>query len=778
MRTCINIYFLLSCLFMQTKGYSQPRSTPLQKKTGLENYQIRERIILETDRDLYMVGEEINMACYIFEPVLQRTLDLSKIVYVEFYTSQNQIIEQIKIETDQGSGGGIIKIPKLLITGRYYIRAYTNYMKNYGCDGFAYASVSILNPFREFTQENQNNSITPPLEKCVLYPEGGQVVYGCSNTIICRFTNLAGNPVPCMARVIDNNNQVISTFTSNAHGLGSFCFTPVPKTRYRVEATAGASIITANIEITDRSLALRKDYQDQDELRFRILKYQYMEYPLKLEYYQTNTSVYLSTVSAGDSVISLPLKLLPRGIIQFQLRNDRNEIVTSRSIYNPPTEKMELLLQTNKREYGNREMLELSIENYPVDLAEGALSLSVFLGRMNNMMDFSKTDSQKYLNNALYPYLREGPYPAGAVIMNDIFLDQILIIHKPTDPVPESLPSPDYANLVFFPENKQDLIFGTIVDENENPVSGFPVIQTWIDSTSAMQTTRTNTKGKFYFAANSIGGNKLILTQGKNPNGNIVLQEEFYPEFFSIAKEDFFIIPADRDELKQQMLNLQINDSYFEKTGISTKESLVPFYIYPDKIFFIDDYVPLSTLEEFLFEVVPNILPYHSKDKTIIQMQFPWSETPIGDKPLFLVDGVPVFDADLIAKLKCSDLLSVGVVYDKYFYQVESFDGILDIHSKTGDASILKIPEDICSVNFTGVQQANIHSYISVQDAKSREPYFKTQLYWDPAVNLNPDGKTTISFLTPDNTGEYIVRCGVKTADGSVVYYYTTFRVR
>jgi len=439
---------------------------------------------------------------------------------------------------------------------------------------------------------------------------------------------------------------------------------------------------------------------------------------------------------------------------------------------------MEMLLQTNKQEYGNREMLELTMNSNPMDLVEGILSVSVFLGGQKYLQDFRNTDNQKCLQSAIYPLLDAGPYPAGEVMRNDSFLDQILITTKPTDSVPEGPAYPEYANLVYFPEIKQDMIFGTIEDEKEIPLSSSPVIQTWIDTISTMQTTRTNTKGKFYFSANRAGINKLILTQGKKPKGNIVLQEEFYPEFFSISKEDFSNIPADRDEIKQQMLNLQINDSYFEKKEYSIKESLVPFYINPDKIFFIDDYIPLSTLEEFLFEVVPNILPYHSKDKTIIQMQFPWTEKPIGNDPLFLVDGVPVFDADLIANLKCSDLLSVGVVYEKYFYQYESFDGILDIHSKAGNASVLKIPKYTYSVNFTGVQQANIHSYISVQDVKSREPYFKTQLYWNPSISLDLDGKTAINFMTPDNTGEYIVRCGVKTADGSVAYSYTTFRVR
>jgi hypothetical protein len=725
-----------------------------------------------------MVGEEMNMACYIFEPALQRTLDLSKIVYIEFYTSKNQIIEQIKIKINQGSGGGMIKIPKLIPSGRYYIRAYTNYMKNFGCNGFAYVSVSILNPFREITEENQNNSLSTPLEKCILYPVGGHVVYGCSNTISCRFTNHAGNPVPCMARVMDNNNQIITTFTSNAHGLGSFCFTPVPETRYRVEATAGASIITTNIDITDRSIILEKDYQDQDELRFRLIKYRYTEYPVRLEFCQNGNSVFLSTISADDSVISLPLRLLPKGIIQFRLRNNRNEILSYRSIYSPPARNLELTLKTDKKEYGNREMLELSIEKSPADAIEGALSISVFLGKLDNIQDFSKMDSQKYLNNILYPYLREGPCPAAEVIRNDIMLDQILMIQEPAGSFPDSPPASNYEELTFFPESNKDLIFGTITDEKGIPVSSSHVIQTWIDTVSIMQTAKTNRDGRFFIETNRTGWNRLILTQNKKQKDSIDLQNEFYPEFFPVVQEVVLLHHATGDELKQQMLNLQISDSYSEEKENRAKDSLYPFYIVPDKVFFIDDYVPLSTLEEFLFEVVPNILPYHSKDKTIIQMQFPWSETPIGEDPLYLVDGVPVFDAGLIAKLKCSDLLSVGVIYDKYFYQVESFDGILDIHTKAGDASVLKIPEGICAANFAGIQQANEIPGLSVPDAKSREPYFKTQLYWNPSVDLESDGKTTMNIMTPDNAGEYLVRCGVKSADGSVVYFYTSFRVR
>ncbi len=777
MREFINIIVLLCCIIIQAQGYAQPGLTSPHIRSWSGHYQLHEKIILETDRNLYMVGEEMNIACYIFEPILQRTLDLSKIAYVEFYTSKNLIIEQIKIKINKGSGAGTVKIPKLINSGRYYMRAYTNYMKNQGCAGFTYTAVNIINPFQESIQENQIN-FTPSLEKCMLYPEGGHVVYNCSNTIVCKFTSNAGHPVPCMARVIDNNNHILTTFATNSYGLGSFSFTPVPKTTYRLEATAGTSIITKDIEIPDRGLTLKKDYQDQDEVRFRLLRYHDADYPLQVEVYHSNVSVYLSTISLNDSVISIPLSALPKGIIQFRLCNNKNEIFFFFFIYNPPSREMELLLQTNKKEYGNREMLELTIKNDTMDLAEGALSISVFLGEQKNLQDLYKTDSQKCLLSAIYPLLEAGPYPAGEVMKDELFLDQILITIKPHDSVPESLTSADYADLAYFPENKHDLIFGTVTDEKGIPISSSPVIQTWIDTISTMQTTRTNKAGKFCYAVNRHGVNRLILTQGKKPEGTIRLQEEFYPEFFPIANEDLFIILPGRDILKQQMLNLQINDSYFEKKEFGIKESLVPFYIAPDKIFHINDYVPLPTLEEFLFEIVPNIFINHGNDKTIIQMQFPWMDSSIGEDPLFLVDGVPVFDADLIANLKCSDLLSIGVVYNKYFYQYESFDGILDIRSKAGDASVLEISENTHSAYFTGIQLEHGNSGISLPDVKYHEPYFRTQLYWNPSIDLNSDGETTITFMTPDNAGEYIIRYGLKTADGSVVYDYGAFRVR
>jgi hypothetical protein len=772
------IYITLLFILGQTNGHSQTDLVLQGNDTIIGNYQVTEKIILETDRELYMVGERINVACSTYEPILQKILHLSKIVYIEFYSSENLIIDQLKVEMNMGHGSGFIEIPKRLSSGRYYIRAYTNYMKNFGCTVFSYYSVSVLNPFREISQDDPDILFIPSLQKCSLYPEGGQVVYGCPNTIICVFSDTTGHPVPCMVKVLDNNNQIISKFTTNAYGLGSFSFTPTHGKRYHVEATTGTDLIKKNIEIPESSIIIIKVYQDQNELRLKVLNNHFTKYPLRLEVYYSNADLSLITINTNDSLISVPLQTLPKGIIQFRLRDIKNRILSYRNVYNPPVRRMEMKLHTNQKEYRNREPVELTIEQSPLNLMKGALSVSVVLIEQRNLQDYLNDDNHKFLQSALYPFLYENPYPASIVMKDSLFLEGVLIAKKFDDFMPDGPPIPGYKDLAFFPEIKKDLIFGMIVDENKIPVAYSPVIQTWTGTISNMQTTRTNEKGKFIFQSGKNGMHELILTQRKNSSGKIVLQEEFFPEFFPLAKEDISVIPEKMGELKQQLLNLQINDSYYEKKEGSVEEHLVPFYVAADKVFKIADYIPLSTLEEFLFEVVPGVLISHSKGKTFIRMHFPHTDLPLGDDPLFLVDGIPIFDADLVGKLRCSDLLSIGIVYEKYFYQNENFDGIFDIHTRAGDASILEIPESIYSVNFTGIQQAHKNDDNSIWDINSREPFFRTQLYWNPSVDLNASGKATVTFTAPDNTGDYLIRSGLKSTDGSFVYYYTTFHVK
>ena len=768
---------VLLLILLQAFIYAQKESSTDQSRLVPGDYQIAEKILLETDREIYMAGEIINISCFTYEPLLQKTLELSKIVYVEFFTSRNLIIDQIKIEMDESHGSGFIEIPKRLLSGKYYLRAYTNNMKNFGYEGFAYSSLTILNPFFEVEQKNEKEKLTSILKKCILHPEGGYIVSGHTNTVSCEFTNNLGNPVPCMARVLNNTNEVITTFITNEYGLGSFCFTPEPGNSYRVEATAGTEIIDQDIEISEKSISISKICQDTNKLVFKLNRYGNIGYPLFFEVVHSNSSIVIKKLSQNDSIINLPVNDLPKGIMKFQLRNSTNDILSTRNVFIPSKQNKLIQLRTNKSKYNSREKLELTVKNKLQNEIKGLLSMSVFLIDRENKQIYIESDKQEFLRSALYPLVGGTPYPAFEVIKDSLFLEQILMFSTNEEIFSENYPSLNFYNKEYFPEIENDLILGAITDESGKPVPLSPVIQTWIDTVSTMYTTTTNQDGLFFIATDRKGERELVVTNSKYATGNISLQKEFYPEFFSLAYEKMLINSSLRGALNQQMINLQINDSFHGNMENKEIKQVLPFYFAPDKIFLIDDYVALTTLKEFLYEVVPGILPSTSKGKTVIRIASIKTNVSFGDDPLYLIDGVPVFDADLVANLNCSDLVSVGVVYEKYFYQNETFDGIIDIHTRTGNASILELPESVYSVHFTGIQKTGNGNIYSIPDTNSHKPFFRTQLYWNPSLKMNENRDTRITFYTPDNAGDYLIRCSLKTPDGSVMYYYTTFRV-
>lgn len=767
----------LTCMLMQLRGMPPEDTASANACPPGENYMLNEKIVLETDREFYLSGEDINVSCIIHEPLLQIRLDISKIVYIELYTQSNQILDQIKIAIEKGSGNGSLRIPRRLSSGTCFIRAYTNYLKNFGCEAFSYSSVTVMNPFEDFTGNDKVKSPEAFLQKCTIHPEGGHIINGHSNTIVCEFSDNMGYPVICTARVMDHNSREVTSFSTNEYGLGSFQLTPVPGAGYRIEATNGTVLIEERLDIQENSVTLARINQDPENIQFKLLQFGFEDYPVYLDIYSDHTCRRLLTLAPADSVVTFPLKGLPSGIIQFRLLNSRKEILSFRNIFNPPDHNKLLKIHTNGKEFANREVVELTLQNESPDQAREALSVSVFMMDRELQQEYIKGAGQQAIMSALFSFLGGSPYPAQEAMKNETFLEQVLIARGQFNMGTERIHDPGYDKLAYFPEIMQDLVTGMVVDDRNIPVSSFPVIQTWIDTVSFMQTLSTNKEGRFVFETDKTGENRMILTFKKSQQAKVILQDEFFPEFLSLAQDESFINPLNIKGLKQMMLNLQINDSFYERKDNAGIKQRLPFYRLSDQIFRISDYIQLPTLEEFLFEVVPGILPYHSGNKTIIRISFPQTDVSFGNDPLFLVDGVPIFDSDLIAKLRCSDLVSVGIVYEKYFYQNESFDGILDIHTHKGDASILSIPETINLVYFTGVQPALSTDRFN-PDPDFREPFFRTQLYWNPDVTQDQNGIAILTFTTPDNAGDYLIRCGLIYADGSVRYSFTSFSVR
>ena len=106
-----------------------------------------EKVVLFTDRSIYIVGEQVHFFTTLFTDDSSE-FEQSQILYCELITHEGNKISGNKYLISQLSAEGCIAIPADLLTGTYYLRAYTRVMRNYGPESYEYQQIRIINTGR------------------------------------------------------------------------------------------------------------------------------------------------------------------------------------------------------------------------------------------------------------------------------------------------------------------------------------------------------------------------------------------------------------------------------------------------------------------------------------------------------------------------------------------------------------------------------------------------------------------------------------------------------
>jgi hypothetical protein len=123
--------------------------------------QTGESVELFSDRNLYIAGEEVLFSAYIQPADGQNNSEYSSVLYCEIVTPGGDRIAGNKYLIENSSASGSITIPGDIITGIYYLRAYTKLMRNEGPSFYNYTMLKIVNPGRSEVQvvsDNNNSS--------------------------------------------------------------------------------------------------------------------------------------------------------------------------------------------------------------------------------------------------------------------------------------------------------------------------------------------------------------------------------------------------------------------------------------------------------------------------------------------------------------------------------------------------------------------------------------------------------------------------------------------
>lgn len=128
----LHLLLLLCCL------HSQAQTPP----AGF----VPERIMIHTDRQLYLSGETIWFRLMTFDARQNTLSDFSQTACLEMISREGTAIAQAKIDLKDGQGSGALEIPQGIRSGYYLLRCYTQAMRNGSEADFGKASLIILDP--------------------------------------------------------------------------------------------------------------------------------------------------------------------------------------------------------------------------------------------------------------------------------------------------------------------------------------------------------------------------------------------------------------------------------------------------------------------------------------------------------------------------------------------------------------------------------------------------------------------------------------------------------
>ncbi len=237
-----------SLLLFFITTHLKAQQTPTANSTSLKLF--FEKAYLHLDREMYVVGDDIWYRAYLVNGQNNYPIYTSNNLYVELIAQDAKLISRQVIRLENGLGKGDFKLEDSLTAGTYRIRAYTNWMRNFGDNFIFEREIKVGNKPDDALATNKTNTlvskgITSKTAASIkedyrlqFFPEGGSLIADVASTVAFKAEDASGKGLLVQGNIIDSKGKAVATFKSNNLGMGSFLLTPIDGEVYDVKATA------------------------------------------------------------------------------------------------------------------------------------------------------------------------------------------------------------------------------------------------------------------------------------------------------------------------------------------------------------------------------------------------------------------------------------------------------------------------------------------------------------------------------------------------------------
>ncbi|WP_316811928.1 TonB-dependent receptor plug domain-containing protein [Pedobacter heparinus] len=350
----------------------------------------QEKVQLHLDKPFYATGDNIWFKAYVVTAESHQLSELSKILNVELINEKDSISQSLRLPLTNGITWGDFQLPDSLQEGNYRIRAYTNYMRNFGDDYFFDRTIQVGNPL-------SNKLVHPKIKKTAVipilnqtdvqfFPEGGNQVCGISSKVAFKAMGADGLGKNVTGYLSDSNGKKILEFKSEYAGMGVFSLQQQPGQTY-----------TATVKFPDgneKKLVLPKALEQGFVLGATNLDSTYLSVKISASpamivaggqftlVAQSNSVVkFVSTNKLNNSVFSsrIPKSRFSSGILQLTLFDQQNQPVAERLVFiNHNNDVLKVTVKAARAAVSRKKMkMEMEVQDASGKPVFGSFSVSV-----------------------------------------------------------------------------------------------------------------------------------------------------------------------------------------------------------------------------------------------------------------------------------------------------------------------------------------------------------------------------------------------------------------
>jgi hypothetical protein len=760
-----------------------------------------EKTYLHTDRDIYIQGDDIWFKACVVNAQTNGPINYSHTLYVDLIGPNAKVVARRLIRLDGGLGNGDFKLADTVALGTYRIRAYTNWMRNFGDQFIFEKTINILsngsskpiaavarntnNAPTKFNRSVKTDIIGSPQVR--FFPEGGSMVNDVTSVIAVKAEDENGNGTAASGEVVNTRGETIAKFACDSLGMGSFLLKPVAGQQYKAivilnarrtefkfpEAYATGFNMTVkldkplvNITINCNELTIRKEVGRSVYVIARHAG---------KAYYRS-----AAMLNSTRTVVAIPDDVLPEGVTCITVMNEQNKPLCERLVYIHYPGGAQLAVSTDKPQYQPKEKVTLKIKlnkNEVANLSLAAINDGMVPVQAGNMVSYLNLQSE-VKGRITHP----GSYFDTTNTNRFKQLDLLLLTQGWRDFVWKRI-ADTTLNIAYDAEQGITLTGMVRAVGRNKPLPNIHIAVHAPNAVEKFFETRTDPAGKFAIYGTHFYGYQYFFFNardytkkaGKSDSGGWLKVDSLVRDTLPIRPATQFV--ADTLPLiAETLLKLKIpKDRQLQEVQIKAKASTK----FPPQVHNITlaEQKEYGTIREYLLANIPGAHMVIEDDKLILSDgNIPWRRISVS--PLY-ADGSKINRSTLRfvdpADLTINKAISITINKFVTINGFVTYSAILKLRP-----NVLETADyfDDTMADMVGYNRARVFYSPKFDNPDERIDQRTNTIHWQPNIVTDSNGEATISFYNTVQTGSIRLIIQGITKSGEPVVSNTVYKVK